>query len=146
MAKFWNMYAAVYAGFSAANTMVFQSCDVLLRFPGVVAALRRRLRVRAGADFADEARRRETASPFKARSRNLEQALMFYSDASNRRDGFSGADLRYMAEELDPALMARWGYGFEAAPRTRLTRGSTQEAPGPVGARSAIRPGAGGYA
>ena len=65
---------------------------------------------RPGVDFSEAARLRDIATKEDPRSRGLTEARAFYAKPCNRVKGFSEKELRYMAEALDPALMARWGY------------------------------------
>ena len=105
----------VYAHrFAAANTLVFRSSELLFHWAEVVAVLRAVLPVRPGADFSEAARLRDVATKEDPRSRGLAEARAFYAEPRNRIAGFSEAELRYMAETLDPALLAGWGYRHPA--------------------------------
>ena len=116
IAHFWNAHMEVYSHrFSAANTLVFRSRDLLFRWPEVVATLRQALRARPGADFSEVARVQDAATAEDSRSRGLAEARAFYAEPRNRVKGFSRAELRYMAATLDPVLMARWGYRHPGA-------------------------------
>ena len=115
VADYWNAFMAMYARrFAAANTLVFRSSDLLFRWTEVVATLRQALPARPGADFSEAARLRDVANKQDPRSRGLSEARAFYAEPRNRVKGFSEAELRYMAAELDPALMARWVYRHPA--------------------------------
>ena len=116
--------------FAAANTLVLRSSDLLFRWDEVVAMLRQALHALPGADFSEAARLRDVATHEDLRSRGLAEARAFYAEPHNRVKGFSVAELRYMREELDPTLMARWGYhhpgagGGDAAARGPSRRGN----------------------
>ena len=115
MADYWNAFSAMYAyDFSPINTVVFTSADLLFRWPEVVAALQRWLPPRGDADFTEEARLRDVASTQDHLSRTLEQARAFYAQPSSRLVGFREEELRHMAEGLDRAQMARWGFQWDA--------------------------------
>ena len=96
--------------FAATNTLVFRSSDFLFRWDEVAATLRQVLPTKRGADFSEAGRSGDAASEVDPRSRSLSEARAFYAEPRNRVKGLSEAELHYMAEELDPVLMARWGY------------------------------------
>ena len=122
-----NEHMAVYARrFAAANTLVFRSSDLLFRWPEVVATLQAVLPVQPGADFSEAARLGDVATKEDTRSRGLAEARAFYAAPRNRVKGFSEEELRYMRKELDPALMARWGYRH---PGADADAGSPDQAP-----------------
>ena len=123
VAHYWNIFTGNYASrFAVANTLVFRSSDLLFRWAEVVATLRQALPARPGADFSEAARLQHVATKENARSRGLSEARGFYAEPRNRVKGFSEVELRYMAAELDPALMARWGYRHPWGPTPPLAR------------------------
>ena len=110
IAHYWNAHMATLDRFPAANTRVLRSSDLLFRWDEVVAALRQLLHEKPGTDFSETARLRDVATEEDPRSRGLLEARAFYAEPRNRVKGFSDAELRHMQQELDPVIMARWGY------------------------------------